>query len=135
MLTNDAHINFGAASMEIYAPLGDGGANEEGLSVLCSYDDYDFLLTGDMNDVIERRLVKYKNLPDIEFLFVGHHGSKNSTSEELLLAVTPEHAVISSGYNRYGHPTEEALERLGAAGCDIYRTDMMGTITFTIKED
>lgn len=135
MLVNDAHIEFGDASMEIYAPLGDGGANEEGLSVLCSAGDYDILVTGDMNDVVERRLIKYKSLPDIELLMVGHHGSKYATSEELLLALTPEHAVISSGYNHYGHPSLEALERLGAAGCAIYRTDLMGTITFTIKGD
>lgn len=133
-LTNDTRITFGDASLQLYAPLGDGGINEAGLSVLCSAGEFDVLITGDMNDVVERRLVKYKNLPDIELLMVGHHGSKNAASEELLLALSPETAVISSGYNSYGHPALETLERLGAAGCDIYRTDLMGTITFTAKE-
>lgn len=135
LLKQDAHVTFGDASLEIYEPLGSGGANEEGLSVLCTAGDFDALITGDMNDVVERRLVKYKTLPDIELLMVGHHGSRTSTSEELLLATTPEIAVISSGYNTYGHPAPEALERLGAAGCEIYRTDQMGNITFTVKGD
>lgn len=132
-LTADSTISLGAASLTLYAPLGDGGANEEGLSLLCSLDCYDILVTGDMNDVVEKRLIKYKSLPDIELLMVGHHGSKSSTSEALLLATTPETAVISSGYNSYGHPAAETLERLGAAGCDIYRTDQMGHITFYIE--
>lgn len=132
-LSDDLLFSFGDASMTVYAPLGDGGANEEGLSALCTAGDFDVLVTGDMNDVVERRLVKYKDLPNIELLVAGHHGSKNATSEELLLAVRPEAAVISSGSNRYGHPAPETLERLGAAGCDIYRTDGMGNITFTIQ--
>ena len=86
-----------------------------------------------MNQTVERRLVKYGSLPDIELLVAGHHGSKYAVSEELLLAVRPETAAISVGYNTYGHPAAETLERLGAAGCDIYRTDLMGTVIFTIE--
>ena len=63
----------------------------------------------------------------------GHHGSKYSTSEELLLETKPETAVISTGYNTYGHPAPETLERLAAAGCDIYRTDWSGTVTVTAQ--
>lgn len=132
-IANDSRFSFGEAEMTLFAPLGDGGANEEGLSLLCSVGEFHALVTGDMNDVVERRLVKYNNLPDIDLLLVGHHGSKSSTSEELLLAVTPERAVISSGYNSYGHPAPETLERLGAAGCEIYLTRDMGNVTFTYK--
>lgn len=134
-LAEDTTLRFGNADFTLYAPMGNGGANEEGLSVLCTAGGFDALITGDMNDVVERRLVKYYSLPDIELLFVGHHGSRSSTSEELLLATTPETAVISCGYNTYGHPAPETLERLGAAGCGIYRTDLMGSVTFTIKEE
>lgn len=133
LLTGDSRFFFGNAELSVYAPLGDGGANEEGLSVLCTVGNYDVLITGDMNDVVERRLIRYKGLPDIELLMVGHHGSKSSACEELLLATRPEAAVISSGYNSYGHPSPETLERLGAAGCDIYLTNGMGTVSFTLK--
>lgn len=135
LLAEDTAFQFGGASFTLYAPMGGGGANEEGLSVLCTAGSFDALITGDMNSVVERRLVKYHSLPDIELLFVGHHGSRSSTSEELLLATAPETAVISCGYNTYGHPAPETLERLGAAGCGIYRTDLMGSVTFTIKEE
>ncbi len=135
LLLEDAAISFGDALLSIYEPLGKGSANEEGLSVLCTVGSFDVLITGDMDAVVERRLVKYKSLPDIELLMVGHHGSKTATSEELLLAVTPERAVISSGYNSYGHPALEAMERLGAAGCEIYRTDLMGTASFIIQKE
>ena len=124
-------LTLGGAELTIYPPLGAGDANEEGLSVLCTAGEFDALITGDMDEIIEGRLLKYGNLPDLEALVVGHHGSKYSTSEELLLAVRPELAVISVGYNTYGHPAPETLERIAAAGCQIYRTDWSGTITIT----
>lgn len=133
-LTDDADVTLGDAEVTIYAPLGDGGANEEGLSVLCTSGGFDALITGDMNAVVERRLIKYGGLPDIELLVAGHHGSKYSTCEELLSAARPEYAVISVGRNSYGHPAEETLARLTQAGCDIYRTDTMGTVRLTAKE-
>ena len=132
-LAEDADVTFGESALRIYAPLGSGGANEEGLSVLCTAGDFDGLITGDMNDTVEKRLIKYGSLPDLELLVAGHHGSKYATSEELLLATTPELAVISVGYNTYGHPAPETLERLAAAGCAIYRTDWSGTVTITAK--
>ena len=132
-LAEDADVTFGESALRIYAPLGSGGANEEGLSVLCTAGDFDGLITGDMNDTVEKRLVKYGSLPDLELLVAGHHGSKYATSEELLLATRPELAVISVGYNTYGHPAPETLERLAAAGCAIYRTDWSGTVTITAK--
>lgn len=134
-LLDDDRLALGEASLTLYAPLGDGGANEEGLSVLATCGDFDALVTGDMNAAVEKRLVKYGNLPDIELLVVGHHGSSYSSSEELLMATRPEYAVISVGYNNYGHPAPEALERLAAAGCEIYRTDLMGTVSITANRE
>ena len=133
-VTEPMELTLGGARLRVFAPLGAGSANEEGLSVLCSSGDFDVLMTGDMDGTIERRLVKYGDLPDIELLVAGHHGSKYATSEDLLLAVQPEYAVISVGYNRYGHPAPEVLERLAAAGCEIYRTDWSGTLTFTVRD-
>lgn len=132
-LTEDGQAELGQVQLRLYAPLGSGGGNEEGLSVLCSAGEFDLLVTGDMNATVEQRLVKYGALPQVELLVAGHHGSKSSTSEELLLAVEPEWAVISVGYNNYGHPAAETLERLAAAGCDIYRTDWSGTVRFMVN--
>ena len=73
--------------------------------------------------------MKAHKIPILDVLVVGHHGSKYSTSTELLDMTRPRVAVISvEADNRYGHPAQEVLERLEAVGCDIYRTDEDGTI-------
>ena len=76
-----------------------------------------------------------RTLPDTELLIVGHHGSKNSTSLELMEALRPDYAVISVGSNSYGHPTVEALQRTVGFGARLYRTDLNGNVTFYIGED
>lgn len=66
---------------------------------------------------------------DSDLLKVGHHGSKTSTSEEFLEAVSPSIAVIFAGRgNRYGHPHKEVLEVLRSYGIRILRTDIEGDI-------
>lgn len=132
LLRENTDVTLGKASLRLYRPLGDGDANEEGLSVLCSLDEFDALITGDMNQAVEKRLLKYGALPNLELLVAGHHGSKYATSPELLHAVTPEYAAISAGYNHYGQPALETLVRLQEVGCAIYRTDWMGKITFRV---
>ena len=65
-------------------------------------------------------------------LKVGHHGSSTSTSAEFLKAVSPQYAAIMVGQgNDYGHPHQETLDKLNAAGIKIYRTDLNGNISFT----
>ena len=131
-VTEVTDVANGASTMSIYPPLGDKGANELGLTILCSLGDFDTLITGDMDAKTETKLVETYDLPDIEVLLVGHHGSKYSTGTTLLESVTPEVGVISVGDNSYGHPTEEALLRLTDAGMTVYRTDMQGNILITV---
>lgn len=133
MVWDDVTLAFGDAVLTLYGPLGSGDTNEEGLSLLCETADFSALITGDMDQVVEGRLVKYGNLPDIDVLLAGHHGSKYAASDLLLETVTPETAVISCGYNTYGHPAPETLLRLSGAGCDIYRTDLQGNVTITVR--
>ncbi len=130
-VTEVTETENGAAVLTIYPPVGETGENELGLSVLCSYGDFDTLITGDMDARTEAKLVDAYELPDIEVLVVGHHGSKYSTGTALLEAVTPEIGVISVGDNSYGHPAEEALLRLTDAGMTVYRTDRQGNILIT----
>jgi competence protein ComEC len=86
------------------------------------------LITGDMSQSGERSLLRLAQLPTVEVLVVGHHGSRFSTSEELLLAISPEIAVISVGKNSYGHPSYETLQRLERHCIVVYRTDEMGHV-------
>lgn len=120
-------------TIQLYAPLGAGETNEAGLTCLVSNGDFDTLITGDMGSDVEQQLLAHAALPDLEVLVAGHHGSKSSTSEQLLAATAPDYAFLSVGeHNSYGHPAQETLERLAAAGCRIYRTDLQGNITLRV---
>ncbi|MDE5951030.1 MAG: DNA internalization-related competence protein ComEC/Rec2, partial [Acetatifactor sp.] len=91
------------------------------------------LLTGDVEGEGERELTAYlRQLPlaELEVLKVAHHGSRYSTSEAFLQAVTPRLALISAGRdNSYGHPHEELLERLEERGCRVVQTLESGAVT------
>ena len=108
--------------------------NDNSIVLKVTYGEFSALLTGDMQETNEARLVsKNATALDAEVLKAGHHGSRTSTSSSFLNAVTPKIAIISlrSG-NSYGHPHQEALDRLSAAGTEqIFRTDVDGTITLT----
>lgn len=134
-VTEEMELPLGESTLTLYPPLGSGTSNEEGLFVLCSAGDFDVLITGDADSFVENMLLKYYNIPDIELLLAGHHGSAGSTSEALLDALRPELAVISVGYNTYGHPAPQTLERLEARGVTIYRTDTMGSVTIEARSD
>lgn len=133
LLRENAEVTLDGAQLTVYAPLGAGETNEEGLAVLGTREEFDVLLTGDMDEIIEGRLIKYGNLPDVELLVAGHHGSAHATSPALLEEIQPEYAAISVGYNTYGHPSWDTLERLQAAGCAIYTTREMGHLTFRVR--
>lgn len=129
-------LTFGECSLRLYAPLGDGGANEEGLSLLASAGDFDLLITGDMNAAVENLLVEYGDLPShVEVLLAGHHGSRYATGDTLLNAIRPDAAIISVGRNTYGHPADATLDRLRERGVTLYRTDTQGTITVTARQE
>ncbi len=121
-------------SITVYPPLGEGTTNELGLSILATAGDFDALITGDMNTSVEKLLLRHTELPDIELLVVGHHGSRYATSRELLKATQPEVAVISVGRNSYGHPTDDVLKRLDDVGAEVYRTDRSGTVTISADD-
>ncbi len=115
--------------ISIFAPLMGKGENERCLSVLATQEDFDVLITGDMPEEGEIMLIESAELPDIEVLSVGHHGSATSAHEMLLDTLTPEAAVISVGENSYGHPSAETITRLQERDISVFRTDISGDIT------
>jgi competence protein ComEC len=105
--------------------------NESGLCILFQSQNCDILITGDRSKAGERALIRQIDLPKVELLVVGHHGSPSSTSFELLSVVQPGCAVISVGKdNHYGHPSKDVLDLLSMFGCEVRRTDLEGTIVF-----
>ena len=128
-ITEAEALTFGGGTLSVFPPV-DGGEedNNRGLTVLASAGERNFLITGDMNSAAEARLLETYDLPELEALVAGHHGSKYASSQALLEALAPETACISVGSNSYGHPAEETLLRLARQGCAVYRTDLHGTI-------
>ena len=103
--------------------------NDFSLYFHLQYGDFDALFTGDGDIKMQTELMKRITLPDIEVLKVPHHGSKTGMSGEFLDALKPELALISVGAkNRYGHPTQQALDLLSARGIKTLRTDQRGDI-------
>ncbi len=134
LVDETVELPLGESALTLFPPLGGGTSNESGQFVLCSYLDFDVLITGDADAFVEKMLVKYCPIPDVELLLVGHHGSKNSSCEEFLRAAAPELAVISAGAdNPYGHPAQETLDRLETLGAEIHRTDREGAVTVRVS--
>jgi competence protein ComEC len=108
--------------------------NDNSVVLKLTYGQFSALLTGDMEERNEARLVSENTTAlDADVLKAGHHGSRTSSSSPFLNALTPEVVVISLGAgNTYGHPHQEALDRISAAGAEhLFRTDADGTITLT----
>ncbi|MGI5976498.1 MAG: DNA internalization-related competence protein ComEC/Rec2 [Candidatus Limivicinus sp.] len=124
----DQSINFGALGVELYAPGVKGDANERCIMCRLYLNDYDMLITADAAEPAEDELIENHDIHDVDVLIAGHHGSKFSCGEKLLGSIGADTAIISSGYNTYGHPTPETLERLNKYGYNVFRTDQDGTL-------
>ena len=127
-VSRDEERTFGAIHARLFAPAGGGDANERCMMMEFSIGGFDTLVTGDAPKAAEKDLLSRYPLRDLELLIVGHHGSRYSSSGELLGSIGADTAIISVGYNTFGHPTYETLERLAAYGYSIYRTDLNGTV-------
>lgn len=127
----DLSVTADSCELTLFAPISYNSGNESSMAVLFQTENCAILITGDMGESGERLLMKYHELPKVDALVVGHHGSKTSTSELLLDTVRPDYAFISvSENNRYGHPATTVLERLLEFGCMIFRTDQQGTLIY-----
>jgi competence protein ComEC len=104
--------------------------NNDSLVLQMRWGNTTALLEGDAESPSEGRMLARGDL-HADFLKVGHHGSRTSTTPEFLAAVDPSFAAISVGRrNFYGHPRYEVLEELQSAHVRTWRTDMTGLSTF-----
>ena len=125
----DLQITWGDSVISVFASKYFGNSNETSLCVLFHEEECDILITGDRGILGETILLHAADIPELDVLVAGHHGSSGSTGEELLEATRPKQVVISVGANNpYRHPSAATLERLEAYGCYVRRTDLEGTI-------
>lgn len=119
--------NIGPATIKvIQSNNGLSDDNQNSIVSKLTYNTIDVLFTGDCDNKCEDLLLD-KDIQS-EILKVAHHGTKFGTGIGFLEKVKPHVAVISVGNNSYGHPTQEALDRLSQEGVLIYRTDIEGNI-------
>ena len=128
-VSGDMQIAVGTMELTLWAPVLDGTENENCLIVMARQNDFEAFITGDSLASAEWLLCARNELPDAEVLVVGHHGSKTSTCEAFLQEIRPDLALISVGYNAYGHPHAAVLERLSRHHIPVLRTDLEGNIT------
>ena len=113
---------------------GESNASSQVLKV--DFGSFSALLMGDLEAVGERCLEQTlveQEIGEIALLKVAHHGSRNSTSQEILNQLQPQVAIISCGKNnRYGHPHEELLERLETVGAKVMCTEKTGAVVVMV---
>jgi competence protein ComEC len=125
-------------------PVGPKPSNNDSMVLLVSlkeasvsdaaHREVSVLIEGDAQQPVERRVAALHH-PKVDLLRVGHHGSSNATTPELLAAAQPTFAVISVGYrNPFGLPRMDVLQRLEKSGARVYRTDVDGAMTFYLDE-
>lgn len=130
-------FTLGDAEIDV---LSDGknysNSNDASLVLRVTCGEQSLLLTGDISKTVEQDLVDSDKNIDVDILKVAHHGSASSSSLNFLLEVSPDVSVISVGEgNSYGHPTQEALDRLSSVSDNVYRTDKEGTILLKVNQN
>ena len=133
-------LDSGVVIEVLYPPAGkvpswiDTNTNNLSVVMRVAYGEVSFLLTGDVEQDVERYLVEtHGRTLGSDVLKAAHHGSSSSTSATFLKAVGPESAVVSAGAdNRYGHPHADVMGRLESVVGDgsIYITSRDGTVEY-----
>jgi competence protein ComEC len=129
------HLSFGETGIDVLAPLPDYvpaaiPKNNDSLVLSVRFGLHRFLLSGDVEKQVEWRMLDENELGTTDVLKVAHHGSRTSTTEELLEGIHPSFAVISAGFeNSYGHPHPDVVERLAEHHAAVYRTDRDGLVS------
>jgi competence protein ComEC len=104
--------------------------NDCSLVGLFTYGEHEFLFTGDISKEVEQK-ISTSISEGVEVLKVAHHGSKNSTDQKFIQKIKPQHAIISYGENKYGHPAPEVITTLASASSTIWKTKEAATIVAT----
>ncbi len=129
-LSSETELSDGELTLSV---LPVSGGDYDGLSIWVSFGSFDLLVTGDAGFEAEAMLLESYDLPRMEVLVAGHHGSAYATGEELLEALSPETVLFSVGENSYGHPTPETIARCLDAGATLYGTSEQGTVTVVVS--
>jgi competence protein ComEC len=122
----------------IHAPAG-LSVNDASLVLSVAFAGRAVLFPGDLEADGEGELVGRRDTGQVvaaDVLKVPHHGSRTSSTPELVDAVAPRLAVISLGWrNQFHFPAAEVVARYAAGGTRVLRTDRDGAISLAISPD
>jgi beta-lactamase superfamily II metal-dependent hydrolase len=113
----------------------DSHENEYCMALLVECGDFDFLVAGDLtggySSEADIETSVGAEVGDIEVYQVNHHGSYTSSNTAFLASITPEVGIVSVPVSSsYGHPAQEALDRLAVVGAYLYQTAQGSSNTY-----
>lgn len=122
--------------------------NNYSVCTLFTYNDHNFMLTGDLELEGEEEMAKYydgstqeKTLPHVDLFKAGHHGSKTSSNECLLKLISPEIVTVcccaggseyTSNYNNV-FPTQDFITRIAKYTDQVYVTSLFNEKTLKFE--
>ncbi|OCI30403.1 ComEC/Rec2 family competence protein [Oerskovia enterophila] len=115
----------------------DGGANDASIALRVVTPRLTLVALGDLEaggqETLDRTLRARAGVPSVDVVKVAHHGSRVQ-SARLAATLSPAVAIVSSGENTYGHPTQEALDLYAGVGAAVLRTDRCGTFALVVRD-
>ncbi|MBN2800301.1 MAG: ComEC/Rec2 family competence protein [Deltaproteobacteria bacterium] len=119
----------------VVPPPAEGGLNDRSLVLGVKLGGRRVLFTGDVERPGERALIA-RGLPPADVVKVPHHGSRSSSSQALVAALSPTLAVISAGNpSPFGHPHPEVVRRWEEAGALVLQTGRGGTVRLRLSQE
>lgn len=113
-------------------PLESGtGENEDSVALLVNVGPKQLMMTGDLDQAGEERIIQNNQFRQVELLKLGHHGSKTSTAPSFVQVLKPHIGIVSAGVNnRFGHPNKETLVTAKQQGMMVFNTAESGMLQY-----
>jgi len=131
-------VQFGDAKLFMLSPAPETEweeVNNESIVFIFEYNGVRMLFTGDAETEAENVILEKGYDIDCDLMKVGHHGSKTSSGERFLDAVSPDYGFVTCEVGSKDNlPVESVLDRYRQRDCTLYRTDRNGTIIISIDE-
>lgn len=130
---NETVIEEGDLKLVTYTPdfTQDKNDNDNSTLALLSYGDFDMLFMADGGVRSFNKIKKDLKNDNVEVLKSGHHGARNTVTTKMIKTINPDAAIISTGFNTYGHPTKETLKTFSKNNVKVYRTDTSNAVKIT----
>ncbi|ASP28224.1 DNA uptake protein [Spiroplasma corruscae] len=135
----DTYINYKNIEILNFVELGNKDENDNSIVSLLNINNTKILFMGDSTKKSESRLLLNNDFlksieGGIDFLQVGHHGSKTSSSNEFINTIKPKSCYISSKHEKYKNfPSDETIETLKNNKCQIFTTNSINNYEYNIN--